>query len=73
MSLNTGILPAFLNIGRQVALSKTSNSEEARFDDIRPILIKSQLTKVIEKPILAKIKERDSKILHTAAYQAGFK
>ena len=72
-SLNSGNLPPYLNIGRQVALSKNKTSEEATIDDIRPIVIKSHLTKVLEKAILAKIKEIDSKILPTAAYQAGFK
>ena len=56
-----------------MALSKNKTSEEPTIDDIRPIVIKSHLTKVIEKAILAKIKGKESKILHTAAYQAGFK
>jgi uncharacterized Fe-S cluster-containing radical SAM superfamily protein len=65
MSLKEGTLHAFLNVGRQIALSKTKTPDEARFDEIRPILIKSHLTKIIEMATLG--------ILYTAAYQVGFK
>ena len=41
--------------------------------DIRPIVVRSHISKVMEKAILAKIRARRQHLLHTSTYQSGFK
>ena len=56
-----------------VALSKVRGSSEVEADDVRFIALRSHLSKIIEKAILAKLREGNSKILAVGSYQRGFK
>ena len=42
-------------------------------ENIRPIIVRSHLTKIMEKAIIVKIKQIDLKILKSGAYERGFK
>ena len=54
-------------------LTKTKGTTTASIHNVRPIMIKSHIFKVIEKVILNKIKSQRSKILSSGNYQNGFK
>ena len=54
-------------------LSKIKGSSSATVQDIRPIMVKSHLYKIMEKTLLNKIKQRGSSLLHSSSYQNGFK
>ena len=56
LMLNFGSIPEYLKEARVVALSKVRGSSEVEADDIRFISMRSHLSKVIEKAILAKLK-----------------
>ena len=71
--LNTGMVPEYLNEGRLIPLSKNKGKDEAQLKDIRPIVVRSHISKVMEKAILAKIEKEAPHILKTGAYQTGFK
>ena len=71
--LNIGIFPEYLIQGRLVPLSKLKTNDIVCLDDIRPIVIKSHITKICEKAILFKIRSSKSEILETSSYQTGFK
>ena len=58
--LSTNIIPQYFNIGRLVPLSKKRNQDTVRLEDVRPIVIKSHLTKICENAILNKIKSTNS-------------
>jgi hypothetical protein len=66
-------LPRYLNEGRLVPLSKKKGHDVVAVDDIRPSVIKSYLTKVLEKAILHKVKDGRGHLLASGAYQTGFK
>ena len=42
-------------------------------DEIRPIVVRSHIAKIMEKAILAKIKEEAPQLLESRMYQTGFK
>ena len=42
-------------------------------EEIRPIVVRSHIAKIIEKAILAKIKEEAPQLLESRIYQTGFK
>ena len=42
-------------------------------DEIRPIVVRSHIAKIMEKAILAKIKEEVPQLLESRMYQTGFK
>jgi len=42
-------------------------------DDIRPIVVRSHISKIMEKAILQKIKEHCPHLIETKLYQTGFK
>jgi hypothetical protein len=54
-ALNTGAIPSYLSEAKLVALSKNKGSAEATFDQIRPIAIRSHISKYMEKAILNQI------------------
>ena len=66
-------IPAYLREGRLVPLSKNKGSDVAELKDIRPIVVRSHLAKVMEKALLAKIERHAPHLLRTQAYQTGFK
>ena len=71
--LNTGIFPEYLRQGRLVPFSKLKTNDRVCLDDIRPIVVKSHITKICEKAILFKIRSSKSEILETSSYQTGIK
>ena len=48
-------IPNYLNEGRLVPLSKNKGLDQAELKDIRPIVVRSHLAKIMEKAIMAKI------------------
>jgi uncharacterized Fe-S cluster-containing radical SAM superfamily protein len=66
-------IPEYLNEGRLVPLSKNKGNDQALLKDIRPIIVRSHLAKIIEKALLAKMERVAPHLLHTAGYQTGFK
>jgi uncharacterized Fe-S cluster-containing radical SAM superfamily protein len=59
-------IPDYLKEGRLVPLSKNKGKDLAGLKDIRPIIVRSHLAKILEKATLAKL-------LATKQYQTGFK
>ena len=47
----------YLYEGRLVPLSKNKDKDEAELKDIRPIVVRSHLAKILEKAIMAKVAE----------------
>ena len=54
-----------MKFGRLIPLSKRKDNITPNNLDVRPIIIKSHLTKIFEKAILAKVKSIKSNILLT--------
>ena len=61
-----------LNNWKLIALSKSTKSVE-KLDNMRPIVIMSHITKILEKAFIAKIKATSSNLLKTGHCQMGFK
>ena len=56
-----------------VPLQKTSGKGPVGLDEIRTIVVRSHIAKVMEKAILAKIREEALHLLASQIYQTGFK
>ena len=54
-ALNTLRIPEYLRVGRLVPLQKTSTKGPVALDEIRPIVVRSHVSKIMEKAILEKI------------------
>ena len=54
-------------------LSKNKGKDEAELNDIRPIVVRSHVAKILEKAIMAKVAEVAPHLLQTRIYQTGFK
>ena len=54
-ALNTMRIPEYLRVGRLVPLQKTSTKGPVGLDEIRPIVVRSHVSKIMEKAILEKI------------------
>ena len=54
-------------------LSKNKGKDQAELKDIRPIVVRSLVAKILEKAIMAKVAEVSPHLLHTRIYQTGFK
>ena len=48
-------IPKYLYEGRLVPLSKYKEMDQAELKDIRPILVRSHVAKILEKAIMAKV------------------
>ena len=48
-------VPKYLYEGRLVPLSKNKGKDQAELKDIRPIVVRSHLAKILEKAIMAKV------------------
>ena len=72
-ALNGGAIPEYLNIGRMVPLQKTATKGPVALDEIRPIVVRSHISKIMEKAILAKITETCLHLIDSKMYQTGFK
>ena len=53
--LNSARIPGYLKVGRLVPLQKTCTKGPVALDEIRPIVVRSHLSKIMEKAILEKI------------------
>ena len=54
-SLNDMRVPEYLRTGRLVPLQKTATKGPVGLDEIRPIVVRSHVSKIMEKAILEKI------------------
>ena len=66
-------LPEYMRQGRLVPLSKVKESNNVKVGDIRPIVVRSHLSKIVEKALLERIKKHSWHLLETQYYQMGFK
>jgi hypothetical protein len=66
-------IPRYLYEGRLVPLSKNKGKDQAELKDIRPIVVRSHLAKILEKAIMAKVAALAPHLLQTRIYQTGFK
>jgi hypothetical protein len=71
--LNQGEMPDYLRVGRIVPLQKTTTKGPVALDEIRPIVVRSHISKIMEKAILAKIKDTCPHLIDSKMYQTGFK
>jgi uncharacterized Fe-S cluster-containing radical SAM superfamily protein len=53
---------------RLIALSKKKGEQDVSIKDVRPIVVKSHLAKVIEQMIKTKLERMHSKVLSTRWY-----
>lgn len=72
-ALNNGRLPLHLSNGRLITLSKEHNRNVTAVENTRPIVIRSHISKVVEKALKFKIDKEHKHLLETASSQAGFK
>ena len=72
-SLNRAQIPEYLRVGRLVPLQKTFTKGPCNLDEIRPIGVRSHLSKIMEKAILEKIKSQCPHLIASKVYQTGFK
>jgi hypothetical protein len=56
-ALNQGDIPEYIRVGRMVPLQKTSTNGPVALDEIRPIVVRSHISKIMEKAILEKVNE----------------
>ena len=66
-------IPKYLYEGRLVSLSKNKGKDQAELKDIRSIVVRSHLAKILEKAIMAKVAALAPHLLQTRIYQKGFK
>jgi hypothetical protein len=73
-ALNHNRIPGYLSKTRLIPLSKNRGLSQGTFEDIRPIGVRSHLSKIMEKALLnALMKDENKHILSTKNYQSGFK
>ena len=54
-------------------LSKNKGLDQAELKDIRPIVVRSHVAKILEKTIMAKVAAAAPNLLKTRIYQTGLK
>ena len=67
-SLNSAKIPDYLRSGRLVPLQKTQTKGPVSLDDIRPIVVRSHISKIMEKAILEKIRVHCPHLIETKIY-----
>ena len=72
-SLNNSTIPEYLRVGRLVPLQKTFTKGPCALDEIRPIVVRSHLSKIMEKAILERVKSQYPHLIASKVYQTGFK
>ena len=72
-ALNNSQIPDYLRVGRLVPLQKTYTKGPSSLDDIRPIVVRSHLSEIMEKAILERIKSESPHLIQSQVYQTGFK
>ena len=66
-------IPKYLYEGRLVPLSKNKGKDQAELKDIRPIVVRSHVAKILEKAIMEKVEAMAPHLLSTKIYHTGFK
>ena len=61
-------LPEYMRQGRLVPLSKAKESNNVKVEDIRPIVVRSHLSKIVEKALLERIRKHSWHLLETQYY-----
>ena len=61
-------IPKYLYEGRLVPLSKNKGKDQAELKDIRPIVVRSHVAKILEKAIMAKVATEAPHLLQTRIY-----
>jgi hypothetical protein len=72
-ALNDMRIHEYLRVGRLVPLQKTSTKGPVGLDEIRPIVVRSHVSKIMEKAILEKIHKMCPHMIASKVYQTGFK
>ena len=72
-ALNEMKIPEYLRVGRLVPLQKTTTKGPVGLDEIRPIVVRSHVSKIMEKAILEKIYKTCPHVIASKVYQTGFK
>ena len=72
-ALNNSQIPDYLKVGRLVPLQKTFTKGPCSLDEIRPIVVRSHISKIMEKAILERIKNTCPHLIKSKVYQTGFK
>ena len=67
-ALNQGNIPEYLRVGRMAPLQKTSTKGTVALDEIRPIVVRSHILKIMEKAILVKVNESCPHIIESKLY-----
>ena len=68
IALNNANIPQYLRVGRLVPLQKTQTKGPVRLDDIRPIVVRSHISKIMEKALLTKIKASCEHLISSKIY-----
>jgi hypothetical protein len=72
-ALNDMRIPEYLRVVRLVPLQKTSTKGPVGLDEIRPIIVRSHVSKIMEKAILEKIHKMCPHMIASKTYQTGLK
>ena len=67
-SLNCAKIADYLKSGRLVPLQKTQTKGPVSLDDIRSIVVRSHISKIMEKAILEKIRVQCPHLIETKIY-----
>jgi hypothetical protein len=59
-TLKNASISKFFREGRIITLQNNPTNDPVKLDDIRPIVVRSHISKIIEKAILAKVREIES-------------
>ena len=70
--MNDNTIPDYVKAAKLIVLSKTGRPD-VEVGNTRPICVTSHILKVMEKAILAKSEEMESKLLASKDWQRGFK
>jgi hypothetical protein len=72
-ALNQREIPKYLRTGRIVTLQKTATKGPVFLDEIRPIVVRFHISKIMEKAILAKINDGCPHLIESKMNLTGFK
>lgn len=68
-ALNTWRILEYLTEGRLIPLSKRKGQTIVEIDDIRPIVVKSHIAKIMETALLQRIEDKYPHLIRTGLYQ----
>jgi len=64
----TELVLEYLRVGRLVPLQKTFTKGPCNLDEIRPIIVRSHLSKIMEKAIIERIKSQYPHLIASKVY-----